>query len=569
MTYRNKLSLQRRHWVIFENNKQFPFFVATAFSWVLFIVVLANSAWVAEDAFITFRSVLNFVNGYGPVWNIGERVQVFTHPLWFLLLSLAKSTTGYLVYASLFLSMIFALVSLVILQITCLNRWTGVMLIVALASSKAFVEYSSSGLENALGALLLGCFCWLLFYKPSLWPMTFTASLLALCRMDFVLLTIPSLALIVWQQRKDTIQLLATIITATLPLTAWLLFSLIYYGSPLPNTYYAKLPDGFSRLLFVKQSWNYFRDCAINDHISLLLIATGSLAGLLFGDIKTRLLVIGELFYLCYIVWIGGDYMTGRFFMIPTYVAALLLARTLKKTNPIGFITLSSAAIAICMHTKLPILNNSMPKITSALVFSSRNIINERAGWWPTNSWLDKGSTLSAFEFVGNHWHYSHQSCVTPMLAVGAAGLTVGPDFHIIDFVGITDPLLSHLPADHFFPGHFSRKIPKGYIASVETKTNSIADSNVAKLYDLVKETSTGDLWSITRWTAIAELLKGDWRPTVAHYHENKELSFSIPTAILISNGWLQKLRDNVITKDITALEKNREAFCPRQYNME
>jgi arabinofuranosyltransferase len=54
---------------------------------VLFLRVLHYS-WVTDDAFITFRYVINFVSGDGPVFNIGERVQGFTHPLWFMLLSL-------------------------------------------------------------------------------------------------------------------------------------------------------------------------------------------------------------------------------------------------------------------------------------------------------------------------------------------------------------------------------------------------------------------------------------------------------------------------------------------------
>ncbi len=57
-------------------------------------VYLAN-AWVCDDAYITFRSIDNLVNGLGPVWNAGERVQAFTHPLWFLLRISAKLTSRF------------------------------------------------------------------------------------------------------------------------------------------------------------------------------------------------------------------------------------------------------------------------------------------------------------------------------------------------------------------------------------------------------------------------------------------------------------------------------------------
>lgn len=40
---------------------------------ILGVVVLRN-AWVGDDAYISFRTVDNFVNGYGLTWNVAERV---------------------------------------------------------------------------------------------------------------------------------------------------------------------------------------------------------------------------------------------------------------------------------------------------------------------------------------------------------------------------------------------------------------------------------------------------------------------------------------------------------------
>jgi len=38
--------------------------------------------WVCDDAFISFRYARNLVAGHGLVWNVGERVEGFTNPLW-------------------------------------------------------------------------------------------------------------------------------------------------------------------------------------------------------------------------------------------------------------------------------------------------------------------------------------------------------------------------------------------------------------------------------------------------------------------------------------------------------
>ena len=64
----------------------------------LFTILLLRTAWMCDDAYITLRTVDNFVEGYGLRWNVAERVQAFTHPLWLLLLSVPYYFTreGYL-----------------------------------------------------------------------------------------------------------------------------------------------------------------------------------------------------------------------------------------------------------------------------------------------------------------------------------------------------------------------------------------------------------------------------------------------------------------------------------------
>jgi len=65
------------------NRSCIPFYLL----FVLLMVVVARTAWMSDDAFITLRTVDNFVNGYGLTWNVGERVQAYTHPGWMFFLS--------------------------------------------------------------------------------------------------------------------------------------------------------------------------------------------------------------------------------------------------------------------------------------------------------------------------------------------------------------------------------------------------------------------------------------------------------------------------------------------------
>ena len=46
--------------------------------------------WVSDDVYITFRYVDNFIQGNGIVYNEGERVEGYTHFMWFVLLAVFR-----------------------------------------------------------------------------------------------------------------------------------------------------------------------------------------------------------------------------------------------------------------------------------------------------------------------------------------------------------------------------------------------------------------------------------------------------------------------------------------------
>ncbi len=48
--------------------------VAVSLTFFLFIII--KDGWLSDDAYITFRTVDNFIHGFGLTWNIDERVQV-------------------------------------------------------------------------------------------------------------------------------------------------------------------------------------------------------------------------------------------------------------------------------------------------------------------------------------------------------------------------------------------------------------------------------------------------------------------------------------------------------------
>src|SRR5687767_14174543 len=78
---------------------------------LVFAYALWRTAWASDDAFITLRSIDNLVNGYGMTWNPAERVQAFTHPLWYLVLAVPYFFTREAFYTSISVSIVVSLVA--------------------------------------------------------------------------------------------------------------------------------------------------------------------------------------------------------------------------------------------------------------------------------------------------------------------------------------------------------------------------------------------------------------------------------------------------------------------------
>src|SRR5690606_21201717 len=88
-----------------------------------YLLLVIRSAWISDDAIITFRAVENFLAGYGLGYNPFVRVQVFTHPLWMFLIALVYFVSGLflpsvpnaLFYITFFLSILFSFLAVFLL----------------------------------------------------------------------------------------------------------------------------------------------------------------------------------------------------------------------------------------------------------------------------------------------------------------------------------------------------------------------------------------------------------------------------------------------------------------------
>ncbi len=486
----------------------------------LFGMILFRSAWVTEDAYITLRTVDNLVNGYGLTWNTAERVQAYTHPLWMFALSILYFFTHEAFYTTLVLSLAVSIGAFLLVQKMMprqnLATFAGLFI---LFFSKAFIDFSTSGLENPATHLLLAVFL-VLFLSPDqnlgnvrIFWLTLIVALATLNRMDSILFFLPALIYILL--KRKSLSALKGMALGFLPFLLWEIFSVIYYGFLFPNTAYAKLNTGLLRLDLLERGYLYFVNSIHWDPITLLIIFVA--IGLTFsqGSWREKNIALGVILYLGYVLWIGADYMSGRFFSGALIVAVVLFNRRMCQVSFSGGIIILLGICLLGFISPTPTLTSIDDASFSTGRTDINDISDERSFYYQPSSLLfDKANTIEPFHdwvFRGLQLKASGAK-VQALLNVGFMGYFAGPNIYIIDRLGLGDPLLARLPpikTENPVAGHFERAIPDGYLQSVKNNENRIRDPELARYYDLLRLVTRSSIWSWERFAAIWDLNTG------------------------------------------------------------
>jgi hypothetical protein len=112
-------------------------------------VAYAIGAGLIDDSYIFLRYARHVVQGVGPVFNVGERVEGYTSPLW--LASLVPLFTLSAEPSTLAMCLSALLGFGCVLLVWRRSVWNALLL----ATQPAFVFWSWSGMETALAAILL------------------------------------------------------------------------------------------------------------------------------------------------------------------------------------------------------------------------------------------------------------------------------------------------------------------------------------------------------------------------------------------------------------------------------
>ena len=492
---------------------------------LVYVLVLIRTAWVSDDAYITFRTIDNFVNGYGLRWNVAERVQSFTHPLWMFVMTFAYLITGDLYFTSIFLSIAISVAAVLILVYgLAWSDISAILALIVLILSKAYTDYSTSGLENPLTHLLLVVFIlvYLRFEKShrSLLLLSLVAALGTLNRMDTLLLYLP--ALIFAAIRLRTWRTFGMIALGFVPFFLWEVFSFLYYGFLVPNTAYAKLAAGVPQLELVHQGLIYLLNSISLDPLTLFVIAGTAVIAVFRRESRQFPLLAGSALYLAYIVFIGGDFMSGRYLTPGLLIAAVSLSQLEISRTLIGSLGAVAIVLAVGMSSPYcPIFSNAeygRDDIPSADFRENNGITDERGYYYQDAGLLrwKRGVAMPSHLRIrqGEAWKTDDSGKVVVGWALGYLGFATGPHIHIIDGLALSDPLLARLPATknrQWRIGHADRMLPKGYKETLETGQNRIVDSGLAAYYDKLSLVTRGKLLSWTRLKTAARLNLGHY----------------------------------------------------------
>lgn len=289
--------------------------------------ILIRTAWIAGDALVDFRTVTNALDGYGLRWNIAERVQTFTAPLWLFLLIGCTWLAGNVAIVALASNAAFTIGTASLLVLSAGDIGGAAIAVLALSLSRAVVDYSTAGLPDAFGNLLLAAglvACW--SHRRHAGFIAATTGLAVLVRAPIVVMLAPSAIAAVRAGRGGAWSRYLAI--AAGPSIAWLGFALFYFGLPLPAPFYAAWFQPHSIAAMAGSGAAYLLESLRNDPITIVLIATALVYTTVDRTTENVAAATGIAAYVVWIIVSGGSTFAGRLLAPAAVAAALMLARS-------------------------------------------------------------------------------------------------------------------------------------------------------------------------------------------------------------------------------------------------
>jgi len=467
--------------------------------------------WTADDGFINLRIVRQILAGNGPVFNVGDRVETGTSPLWLGLLVVLDvltpvrlewiavltglgATVGGLAFAT------FGTRDALAASRPGRSTFVPLGALVYAAVPSAW-DFATSGLETGLAILWLGGTWWCLCRRvaalerqggPPRAVVAIVAGLGPLVRPDFLVFTVFFVvALLVTCERRPRVIVGVLAWAFALPVAVEL-FRMAYFASIVPNTAVAKE----ATRSYWSQGWRYLENFSgtfrlyVPVVVLLMLLGValwrgGSLTAVAFRRVALLAVAAGVI-QAAYVIRVGGDFMVGRL-LLPALFVVLLPVAVVLVTDWFQWV-----AVGVVVVWAIGCAASFRPSTFVGIDFAAENnrIIDERAYWAGVAGSThpvtldDYGGSLMAKNgrfaarvaqrgervLIVNALYQrdvvmpirpdSPVPVVADVTSIGVFGYAAGLDVSIVDAYGLADGTASHQTvANRSRPGHEKNRV--------------------------------------------------------------------------------------------------------------
>lgn len=474
------------------------------------IAALAHSQrWIHDDGFINLRIVQNVVAGHGPVFNVGERVEAGTSPLWLGLLSIVHGLGAPLEWGAVVagITCMALAVALLALPSSLASARTRAPLgysvpvgFLVFASVRPVWEYASSGLETSLSCLWIAASSTALVAvlrrsEPSRGARAATAFLFGLgplVRPDYAMYSALFLTLLAWHGRRRGARASLGYFVVALALPAAVqVLRMGYFGTFAPNTALAK--EAFR--LNLGQGRCYLNNFLGTYRLGIPLVSAAWLGIRHVRSIRKRCPAaalaltappVAATLHAAYVVAIGGDYMHARLllpdllaFLVPAALVALPRRLSLRDPRPavaVGIVLLWAPTSTLGFHVRT----------------ENQCGIGDEHGWYVREA--QRKNPVLVHEYASHPFYKDREPATSreasqkvvggdhprPLVpfegtpkdrallagAIGIVGLSLPSTVHVIDRHGLAEPVAARFRLERRGrPGHEKELSPPWVVA--------------------------------------------------------------------------------------------------------
>ena len=460
--------------------------------------------WASDDAYIDVRVVGNLLAGHGPVYNVGERVEVFTNPIWVGILAIVRGTLGMLPTA--WWAVLLGLVStaggvaLMVMGSARLAHRRGAALVIpagmlCLVCLDAMWDFATSGLETGLIFGWLGLLWWLFVRRLETGRgsalLALGAGLGPFIRPDLGLVSAAfgiGLVLLILRSPSDADRRGLVAAAFFVPPLLLELLRAAYFGMLLPNTALTKsaftpwprqgvhylldtlgptwiwIPLLLLGLVTLRRVGGWWRHA---EHLDVIVLAIPVLAGLadgayvvlIGGDFMHARMLLPSLFLLSGVLWLDPrdrvERALGLGVAVFCLVAIVAIRYPVRLVGAHGisnersfYITVSGSPHPISPHDYRHALTATSGRLLSGLA-AQTHVGSTRVFVTSTTPQLRAWDLVPGKDLVP-------AGLVAPAATIGINGLTAGNRVYLFDVLSLANPIGSHLerPTPSGRPGH-------------------------------------------------------------------------------------------------------------------